>query len=163
MPDITIADTGSGVVNVIYDTPVVKVLGTRLYIEVAVTSSTEVTVTGTRLFLRLRLEWNGGSAMPTILSALPYQEGWDADPNFGVEWWGNAYDEEFIIRWSHSGFVAESITVSDIEGTSFDGVLMTEFVQWTPKDYLGFVMTLGGTTVYPADGDRCTLIIPDNS
>jgi|GEM_PF-5820058 len=158
MPDLVISDSGPGVVDVHTQTIHVRVLASELYMDVIL--GTDVTIKGTPLddetFMRLRLEWNGGTVTPTILAVYPTH--FEDDTQFEIFYQGN-YVGEFVITWSPTSAGDGSVYVGNIVGTSFNEIISTGYLQGSTRDSRGIAMRLNGTNVEPADGDQCTITI----
>jgi len=117
----------------------------------------------TTFFMQLRLEWNGGVNNPAVVSVSPPEF---ADVNFSVFADANTTNG-WVIRYSHTTVVPSfSPVVSAIVSptSAFDGIAFTGFSTGGPGniyDFYGFVLTKGGTSVLPPDGDLCTITIPN--
>ena len=168
MPDITVSDpnTAAGaVIDVHLEASVVRVIGSELNVEVTVdTGGSQVVIEGTPLddniWLRVRLEWNGGQTNPTVISYYP-RSAWDQDAYYnGVIVWATNFPQEFAIRHEYQT-TPPSLTpsIGHTVGTSFNGIGSVSYSHQSPISAFRFGMLLNGVAVYPADGDACTITI----
>ncbi len=166
MPELTLSDPGAGVIDVQLEASQVRAIGDELYVTVE-QETTTVKIKGIpideNIFIRVRLEWNGGSSGPTVLSVYP-AVAWEGDTYWELSQVQNYY-QDFPEEWgiaheySTGSPVTTAPTLSHIVGTSFNEVVCTGYNHSSPQSVYRFMMRLNGVEVFPADGDQCTITV----
>lgn len=153
MPNILMTDeiSDTGTINVVQDGEVVRVSGSHIWIDV-MTEDSQVRVAGESFFVRVKIEWNGGSADATVLGVSPA----DVVENVAVYLQDGSIFEWVIEYDNVNSLTRDSLSIRPTPGNTIQQISYTGFAYGASRTRIGFITENdSGVPTFPSDGDVC--------